>query len=172
MSGSPLDGLPERGVGCGDFAIPNDLADGQYTLVVRSPRADVPRAKAAADDPPPPLPPSKKGPVDPGNPPGKIEVTFYPEGGDLAAGLENRVYFAGRNSLGKPVQLSGVIVTKGHGSGGHDEEVAAVQTTFKGMGVFSFTPRAGETYRLKITSPVGIKDQPALPEVGSQAISC
>src|SRR5262249_48981968 len=32
----------------------------------------------------------------------KLHVDFYPEGGDLVAGVVNRVYFQARTTLGKP----------------------------------------------------------------------
>ena len=80
---------------------------------------------------------------------GKVEVKFYPEGGDLVDGLENRVYFTSRDPLGEPVHIEGTIVNaKGIA-------VARVETTHEGMGSFSFLPRQGEPYRLKITSPAG-----------------
>ena len=72
---SPLEGLTDRGVGNGVWAIPEDARQGQYTLVARSmdhafaqqERSFVVRrasgAKAAAK-----------------NVPGEIAVTFYPEG--------------------------------------------------------------------------------------------
>ena len=37
----------------------------------------------------------------------KLEVEFYPEGGDLVAGAANRVYFQARTTLGKPADLEG-----------------------------------------------------------------
>ncbi len=158
---SPLDGVTQRGVGSGSFALPNDLADGQYTLVVRSPDQTfaaqrqplVVRRHAATA--------AKESAITPG----KVEVAFFPEGGSLAAGLENRVYFVARNSRHQPIPLSGAIIAQEHQGGGRNEEVATLQTTFGGMGTFSFLPQPGETYRLKITSPKGLKDEPKLPEV-------
>ena len=54
---------------------------------------------------------------------GKVDVVFYPEGGDLVAGLRNRVYFTARDPLGKPVELSGRIVdAEGHDRGGRRDD--------------------------------------------------
>jgi len=90
---------------------------------------------------------------------GKVEVEFFPEGGDLAGGLENRVYFVARNPLGEPVDMRGMVVDS---SG---KAVAAeIATTHEGMGSFSFTPSVDEDYRLQIISSPGAKDQP-LPGV-------
>ncbi|MHC4178641.1 MAG: MG2 domain-containing protein, partial [Planctomycetota bacterium] len=93
---------------------------------------------------------------------GKVEVDFYPEGGDLVVGLESRVYFAGRNPLGEPVHVEGKIVD---GSG---RKVASVETTHEGMGSFSLRPRANRKYRLKITSPADVSEEPELPEASTR----
>ena len=39
----------------------------------------------------------------------KLQVEFFPEGGDLVAGLPNRVYFQARTPLGKPAELKGTL---------------------------------------------------------------
>jgi hypothetical protein len=88
---------------------------------------------------------------------GKVLVHFYPEGGDLVAGLENRVYFVSQNAQGRPLRISGVIVND------DGQTMAGVETLCEGMGQFSFTPRVGESYRLKIIAPADIKDEPKLP---------
>lgn len=93
---------------------------------------------------------------------GKVEVTFYPEGGDLVAGLENRVYFTSRDPLGEPVHVEGKIVD------GPGNDVAAVETTHEGMGLFNFTPRPNRQYRLKIATPAHVTDEPKLPSLSTQ----
>ena len=90
---------------------------------------------------------------------GRVDVDFYPEGGDLAAGLENRVYFVGRDPIGEPVHLQGVVLDQN----GH--AVAAVETMHEGMGAFSFVPEAGHRYRLKIIKPTGVAEEPPLPRL-------
>jgi len=87
---------------------------------------------------------------------GKVDVRFYPEGGELAAGLENRVYFTARNPLGEPVEITGKLVDP------DGNYIAPVKTTHEGMGQFSLRPQPGQTYRLEITSPP-VADKPALP---------
>jgi alpha-2-macroglobulin-like protein len=86
-----------------------------------------------------------------------LEVNFFPECGDLVAGLENRVYFICRDSLDRPVNISGVVVNE------NDQIITAVETLYNGMGQFSITPRAGITYRLKIIAPAGVEEEPKLP---------
>ncbi len=91
-----------------------------------------------------------------------VDVAFYPEGGDLIAGLENRVYIEARLPNGKPADLHGVIVD------GRGRRVTEIRTEHEGRGKARFTPRAGETYALRITSPSGIEKQPPLPMVRSE----
>src|SRR5262249_32554234 len=43
----------------------------------------------------------------------KMDVEFFPEGGDLVAGLPNRVYFQARTPTGKPAQLKGTLLEGG-----------------------------------------------------------
>jgi uncharacterized protein YfaS (alpha-2-macroglobulin family) len=71
---------------------------------------------------------------------GKIDVTFYPEGGELAAGLENRVYFVARNPQGKAVNFSGTLVAEQPGDRGPVDQSIPVQTAYEGMGAFSCPP--------------------------------
>ncbi|MBN2021729.1 MAG: hypothetical protein JW809_02960 [Pirellulales bacterium] len=89
---------------------------------------------------------------------GKLDVRFYPEGGDLVAELESRVYFTARDLLGKPAELEGKLVDP------NGTPIALVKTAREGMGQFSFRPKAGGTYRLEIDSP-NVTEKPALPEV-------
>ena len=153
----------QRGIGSGVFSFPDDFADGPYTLVVRSDDQASPPEEERLLLRRPLATPLKKAALEPR----KAEVTFFPEGGRLVAGLENRIYFMARNSRGEPLSLSGTMVASDHDGAGRGEEIATVQTTFAGMGTFSFTPRTDEAYRLKITSPKGIAEQPKLPEVSA-----
>src|SRR5205085_1148826 len=40
----------------------------------------------------------------------QLQVEFFPEGGDLVAGVPNRVYFQARTMLDRPAELKGRIV--------------------------------------------------------------
>jgi hypothetical protein len=94
---------------------------------------------------------------------GPIDVRFYPEGGELVAGLENRVYFAARDPLGRPVEVRGNVVDS------QGQRVVGVATTHRGMGAFSIAPRAGEEYRLLLGSTADTRQVLRLPEVSSDA---
>ncbi len=96
----------------------------------------------------------------------KLRVDFFPEGGDLVAGVPNRVYFQARTTLDKPAELSGSIVDD------RGQVVASAVTlndatqpgANQGMGNFEFTPETGKTYQLRIESPTGIDGKYPLPE--------
>jgi alpha-2-macroglobulin-like protein len=97
----------------------------------------------------------------------KLNVEFFPEGGWLVAGVPNRVYFQARTPLGKPAELTG------HIEGDKQSVPGAVKTlndadhpgANQGMGVFTFTPKAGVPYELKIDTPTGIEGKFELPKV-------
>jgi hypothetical protein len=103
----------------------------------------------------------------------KLDVQFFPEGGDLVAGLENRVYFQVRNTLGKPADLEGHIV-----DAAKKTVVDSVQTLTdaeqpgvnQGLGMFKLTPTAGSKYELKIDSPAGMEGVYPLPEVKDEGV--
>src|SRR3989449_9170460 len=88
-----------------------------------------------------------------------LDLAIYPEGGDLIAGLPNRVYVEGRTPARKPADMAGVVVNTA------GREVATFRTQHDGRGRFSFVPAKGEAYSLRITEPAGIKTVFALPAV-------
>jgi len=102
----------------------------------------------------------------------KLLVDFYPEGGDLIAGVPNRVYYQVHTTLGKPAELRGHIVDQDGIS------VLPVQTlnddlepgVNQGMGAFSFVPQTGKRYQLKIDAPIGIESQHFLPAAKPEGV--
>jgi hypothetical protein len=102
----------------------------------------------------------------------KLDVEFYPEGGELIAGTPNRVYFRVRTTLGKPADIQGRIVDGG------GREVARIATLTddvepginQGLGRFDLTPEFGQKYRLVIENPVGIEGEHSVPEVRSDGV--
>ncbi len=76
-----------------------------------------------------------------------IDVQFLPEGGHLVAGLKCTVGFKALSDNGKGTQASGVILDLA------GKQVAAFSTLHNGMGSFEFTPKAGEKYTARLSSP-------------------
>ncbi len=103
----------------------------------------------------------------------KLDVQFFPEGGDLVAGVPNRVYFQVRNTRGKPADLKGHVVNQ-------DQKtvVEQVQTLTdaeepgvnQGLGVFTFTPQTASKFELKIDSPAGMEGVYRLPEIKEDGV--
>ncbi len=103
----------------------------------------------------------------------KLNVEFYPEGGDLAAALPDRVYFQVGTTLGKPADLTGRLFED-------DKELpVTVQTLHdakepgvnQGEGRFEFTPKSGKKYELQIDSPIGINGRIPLPDVKEDGVT-
>jgi alpha-2-macroglobulin-like protein len=91
-----------------------------------------------------------------------IDLTMYPEGGELIAGLPNRVYLEAFTPAQKPADLAGHVVdNKG-------KRVAEFRTEHEGRGRFEFTPTADNSYELHIDQPTGIKTTYKLPAIQSQ----
>jgi hypothetical protein len=70
-----------------------------------------------------------------------MKFRVFPEGGNLVAGLENRVAFKATNALDKGFEVSGTVRDN---SG---ETLAEFSSLRDGLGMFTFTPEAGKTYR-------------------------
>jgi hypothetical protein len=102
----------------------------------------------------------------------KLQVEFFPEGGDLIAGVPNRVYFQVRTPLDKPAEVKGRIVSD-------RGDVVAKARTFndpdkpganQGMGSLDFTPKFGARYEFRVDSPAGIKGDFHLPVVKDDGV--
>jgi len=126
------------------FNLPQDLEEGQVTLAVT-----VGDGEHEAETIAKPVPINL----------GKVNVDFYPEGGNFVAGLPNRVYFYSRDPLGKPVHLEGRILNDlGH-------EVTHIATIHDGRGRFALQTTPQRRYRLVIDQPVGVTKEVALPRL-------
>ncbi|KFE71472.1 MG2 domain-containing protein [Hyalangium minutum] len=88
-----------------------------------------------------------------------LDLSFYPEGGDLVAGLPSRVYFEAKTPAQKPADLVGAVVDLASG-----QVVASVRSEHEGRGRFEFTPKTGAKYALRIDQPSGIQKRFPLPE--------
>ena len=92
----------------------------------------------------------------------EIKLSFFPEGGDLIAGLNNRIAFKALNELGKPADIDGIILDS------KNNKVASFSSFHQGMGAFDFNPLKGESYTVQITKPEKIKNTFQLPEALSR----
>ncbi len=66
-------------------------------------------------------------------------VKFYPESGNLVAGVESKVAFQVMGSFDKPQEVECTVYNK-------KGEILSTKSTHLGIGVFEFTPDGGEYY--------------------------
>jgi hypothetical protein len=86
-----------------------------------------------------------------------VDVSLFPEGGDLIEGLPGRVYLAAKNTLGKPADVAGRVVDD------RGAEIATFRSLHDGMARFELLPAAGRSYRVEITEPAGIAQTFTVP---------
>ncbi|MBK9337574.1 MAG: carboxypeptidase regulatory-like domain-containing protein [Lewinellaceae bacterium] len=89
----------------------------------------------------------------------RIDLQFFPEGGDLVAGLDSRVAFKAVNEFGKPADVQGDVLDA---SG---IVVARFESFHDGMGAFDLVPRPGARYTARLHKPVETSAQFPLPDV-------
>nr|WP_294950085.1 hypothetical protein [uncultured Mucilaginibacter sp.] len=90
------------------------------------------------------------------------DVQFFPEGGNLVAGLPSNVAFKAVGKNGAGVAFKGAIVD------GNNDTVARFQPLKFGMGHFVFTPAAGSTYKAIIKVGGDKSFVATLPAVGAK----
>lgn len=75
----------------------------------------------------------------------KINVQFYPEGGNLLGGLPNLVGWEARTDEGMPIQISGQLLKD-------NKVIFQINSNQFGIGKFQLTPIAGSSYSLRISA--------------------
>ncbi len=93
------------------------------------------------------------------NRPENTDLQFMPEGGNLIAGIPTRVGFKAISEDGRGTDVTGKIVNN------HQQEVATITSSHKGMGSFELTPQAGENYTATIVMPNKTTKSYPLPPV-------
>lgn len=73
-----------------------------------------------------------------------LNLRFYPEGGNIVSGNNNRIAFKVTDKTGLGVDAAGVILSS------RNDTIVSFNTLHKGMGLFTFTPEAGEKYTAHI----------------------
>jgi TonB-dependent SusC/RagA subfamily outer membrane receptor len=88
---------------------------------------------------------------------GKADVQFFPEGGNLVNGLSSKIAFKAIGADGLGIDIKGTVIDK------NGRDVAVINSTHLGMGVFNLVPLAGNIYRAKIIYADGSEGTVALP---------
>ena len=89
-----------------------------------------------------------------------VNVRFYPEGGNMVAGLPSHIAFEATNSNGTPIKIEGKIVSaKG-------DEVATFDVRHEGRGSFIYTPTIGDKAEVKYGNKKFSIELPKIQEQG------
>jgi hypothetical protein len=85
-----------------------------------------------------------------------VLVEFFPEGGNLVAGVPCRVFFRATTPSGEPVDIRGTL-TDGRRTLAEIETVTGdVEGVNRGLGSFTFTPEIDTPVWVKLTAPEGM----------------
>ncbi len=87
-----------------------------------------------------------------------FSVQFFPEGGQLVAGLATTMAFKAVNGKGKPIDVVGELLNK------NKTPVAQFKSYNEGVGVINFKPESGEKYVAKVTRNGQVKEI-AIPQM-------
>ncbi|WP_244214259.1 carboxypeptidase regulatory-like domain-containing protein [Pedobacter jejuensis] len=93
------------------------------------------------------------------------DAQFFPEGGNLIAGLTSKVAFKAVKSDGLGINAKGVV------SDNDGKQVATFTAQHLGMGSFTMLPEAGKTYKASLTYADGTTQTVNLPAVTASGIS-
>lgn len=74
----------------------------------------------------------------------EIDFRFFPEGGNLVEGIENRLAYKAVDALGNGLDVSGIILSK------KGDTIISFESEHLGMGIMTFKPEIGEKYTAKI----------------------
>ncbi|MES2371294.1 MAG: hypothetical protein V4557_01860 [Bacteroidota bacterium] len=94
-----------------------------------------------------------------------LKVQFLPEGGNLVAGIANRVAFKSVDNSGFPVEIKGVIQDN------TGKAVTDFSTVHDGMGVVEITPEQGKTYTAVLPVAGGNNLTFLLPQAQEEGIT-
>ncbi len=89
--------------------------------------------------------------------PNNYDIQFFPEGGNLVAGITSKVAFRIVDANGKSQEAKGIVLNQ------RNDTVARFHTTHSGMGHFDFKPYEGDQYKAMITLQQGNTIAQSLP---------
>ena len=92
-------------------------------------------------------------------------IQFFPEGGDVIAGVTNRIAFKANDQFGRPLKIKGKLLdNKGN-------LVQSFSSIHDGMGNFSFIPQVESVYSVRWSDEKNIEHTTNLPQHKSSGIS-
>ncbi len=95
----------------------------------------------------------------------KTDITFFPEGGSLIEGVNNRVAFKAHDQWGHPVLINGTVRNKA------GKLIDSLRVQHDGMGFFYVTPASDDVLTAKWKDQKGVEQTTVLPKVQSKGIA-
>jgi hypothetical protein len=95
----------------------------------------------------------------------KPELAFFPEGGDVIAGVTNKIAFKANDQYGRPIKIKGEI------KNAKGVVVNKLNVVHDGMGYFFVMPQAGETFFASWEDETGNQHKTALPAIKNSGVS-
>nr|MDQ6890125.1 hypothetical protein [Bacteroidota bacterium] len=99
-------------------------------------------------------------------------LQFFPEGGDIVAGVTNKVAFKANDQFGRPINIKGIVQNNAGAM------VDSLRVIHDGMGYFFISPNEGETFNAKWSVKAllqkdekGTEHNSPLPVVKSEGVS-
>jgi hypothetical protein len=92
-------------------------------------------------------------------------LEFFPEGGDMVAGLENNVAFKADDAYGMPITVSGTI------KDASGKDISEFRTTHNGMGKFLLLPDKTDAFTAVWKDIKGAEHRTELPAVRASGVS-
>jgi hypothetical protein len=92
-------------------------------------------------------------------------IQLFPEGGEIVAGVKNRIAFKANDQFARPLKIKGKLVdVKGN-------VIQSFTSEHDGMGSFSFVPQPGLSYMVKWTDEKNSEHSTNLPAVQSSGLA-
>ncbi|WP_158828557.1 carboxypeptidase-like regulatory domain-containing protein [Mucilaginibacter lacusdianchii] len=93
------------------------------------------------------------------------DVQFFPEGGDLIEGVNSVVAFKAIKPDGFGTDIKGTLTDN------EGKTLATISAQHLGMGLFTFTPESGKTYKVNVVFPDGSQNSYTLPKAKTSGVA-
>jgi hypothetical protein len=95
----------------------------------------------------------------------KINITFFPSGGNLVPGISQIVIYEATDQLGKPVNINADIIDN------QGKFIATTSTIRPGLGIISLLINNSDPLKLRITSDIGKGQETSFPSLSPKGMS-
>ena len=96
---------------------------------------------------------------------GKIDISFFPEGGRMVPGIPQKIIYEAKDQLGNPLNIKAEIIDE------QNNVVTSTETIQPGLGVLQLFNAADKNMSLKIVSDIGKNQVTPLPALSPGSMS-